>query len=385
MDRSGSAWMRVAALAIATACGAAACDRCDGDEAQQPAVEAPPPQQPRRVAAEDRDLRVLLAELAASKACEMIRGNFSGLQGAGGADTITGILWLRGCRITRRGTEVTFHLSGEGWQWIEVEKEKAGGTFTLRQYVRFEIASAIRGQLDVGYDTKGHILSFWFTPEGPPVIDFTPVGDVEMDKEGAWSSVVGAMASLFSKSIDERARDESDKNGTRAFLAAFGDGMAVTMDLCTGLTRFGLERPPQGKMVTPGVGETRKVPVELQPAGVMVFGPYPARRGMTVEVRARTGVVAAELACQEEATRVAEAFMRDGRAPPTGKVLARKTVSGKAVLRARRTSCPVMLVTRALSPPGRPVVFDWRRPAGETAREAGGPVVQCERGQRASR
>jgi hypothetical protein len=353
-----------------------ACDRNQEEEEKTPV--APPAVQPRRVATQDESLRTMVAELAASKACEMIRGQFRGLRDPKRPDTVIGIVWLRECRITNRGSRLTFHLSGNGWTWVAVVKKKVGATFDLHQYVRFAMQMEISGALDIAYDRSSHVASFWFTPEAPPEIRFEPVGEVDMDEEGAWSAVVGALSAVFSDSIDERAAKESKKNGNREFKKSFAGGLAVTIDLCSGLSRFGLERPATGKMVKPDVGETRKVPAELQPGGVMVFGPHLAPHGMTVHVHAYSPV-RVELVCKENADAVAEAFVADGKAPPSSRALASVTVHGEATLKTRATKCPVMVVVRPLAGEKRPIVFDWQRPASETARAAGGQIIQCDR------
>jgi hypothetical protein len=351
-----------------------ACQRNDEDEKTPPS--APPAAQPRRVATQDESLRTMVAELAAAKACEMIRGQFRGLRDPERPDTVIGNVWIRECRITNRGSRVRFHLSGNGWQWVAVVKKKVGATFDLHQYVRFAMEMRISGPLDIAYDRSSHVVSFWFTPEAPPEIRFEPVGEIDMDEEGAWSAVVGAMSDAFSDSIDERAEKESKKSGTREFGKSFADGLSVTIALCTGLSRFGLERPATGKMVKPDVGETRKVPAELQPGGLMVFGPHRAPQGMTVHLHARDPV-RAELVCQEDADAVAQAFVADGEAPPSSRVLASVTVRGKATLKARPVKCPVMVVARPLPGEKSAVLFDWQRPASETAGAAGGPIIQC--------
>ena len=106
-----------------------ACERDRADEDEPPS--APAAAQPRRVATQDQNLRTMVAELAASKACEMIRGQFRGLRDARRPGTVVGNVWLRECRITSRGSHVTFHLSGHGWQWVAVVKKKAGDPAAL--------------------------------------------------------------------------------------------------------------------------------------------------------------------------------------------------------------------------------------------------------------
>ena len=62
---------------------AAGCNRGESEEAEKATSQRPPapPAPPDRTAAADKDLRIMAAELAAAKACEMMRGQFRGLRG----------------------------------------------------------------------------------------------------------------------------------------------------------------------------------------------------------------------------------------------------------------------------------------------------------------
>ena len=104
-----------------------------------PPVAVPQAVAPTRGAAGDADLRLMLPELASSKACGMIRGGFQGLSSPDHPDVVTGVLRIRQCEITNAGAHVTFHITGNGWLWVDQTKSKAGLTFTVRQYVRFSI------------------------------------------------------------------------------------------------------------------------------------------------------------------------------------------------------------------------------------------------------
>src|SRR4029079_8144243 len=107
---------------------------CDRNEEEEKTPVAPPAVQTRGFATQDGSLRTMVAELAASKACEMIRGQFRGLRDPKRADTVMCVVWLRACRITTRGSRLTCHLSGNGWTWVAVVKKKVGATFDLHQY-----------------------------------------------------------------------------------------------------------------------------------------------------------------------------------------------------------------------------------------------------------
>jgi hypothetical protein len=164
------------------------------------------------------------------------------------------------------------------------------------------------------------------------------------------------------------------QQGTRQFENELADGMAVTIQLCTGLVRFNLGRPAKGAMQPPDAGETHDVPVELQPGGLMVFGPQLAPAGMTIRVGARHGGVRVALACADEAERAATAFLRgEGGA---SQYLAVTDVRSTARLHEPPQRCPVAVLARSLDPRAT-VTFDWRRPPGEAARSTGGPLIRC--------
>jgi hypothetical protein len=162
--------MRIVSIGVV----ATLCFACGKKEAEPP-PPLPPPAKPARGAVGDRDLRVMLAEVASAKACEMMRGQLRGLRAEQDHDLTTGTLWIRDCNITNDGTNVTFHLAGHGWQWSEKTEKKAGGKFVQRGYVKFAVDATIHGSLDIAYDTKDHIVSLWFTPKQTPEIKFTTV------------------------------------------------------------------------------------------------------------------------------------------------------------------------------------------------------------------
>lgn len=364
---------------LATSVVLASCHR----DPEPPAPPPPPPKAtaPLRGAAGDAELRVMLSELASAKACSMVQGQFRPLRAPDRRDTVTGILWIRECRITNAGTRVTFHLAGNGWQWAEQTKRQAGGTFVVRQYVKFGVDVELPGALDIAYDDRTHVVSLWFSPSADPVIKFEPVGDVDVDRKGLWSSVIGGVSSLFASSPEDRAERMAKQQGTHQFENELADGMAVTINLCTGLSRFNLGRPAKGAMQDADAGETHRVPIELQPGGVMVFGPQLAPDGMTIDVHARQGGVRVAMVCAASAEKVAETFV--GGALGEVPTLATADVRTTAHLRVPPQRCPVAVIARSLET--RDVAtFDWQRPLGESARSTGGPLIHCPAAARAA-
>jgi len=342
----------------------------------------PPPAEakaPIRGAAGDADLRALMADLAAARACALMKGQFRALRDPARPDVATGVLWIRDCRAQPHGDQVTFALSGAGWQWVEKSKAQAGGTFEVSQHVRFTVDLELPGGFDVGYDRASHILSMWFTPSSTPAARFTPVGDVEVDAQGAWSTTIGALGTIFGKSPEEEAGHEAAREGKSEMQAQLADGMAVTVNLCTGLVRYNLGRRPKGQMQPPDVGETRSVPFELQPGGMMVLGPYLAGHGMTVELEVERGAVRAAVMCRDEAEALAAAYL-EGNELVDVTSLAMADVDGKKTLKAKASTCPVDVVVRAIpDATGTVARFRWKRPIGEAARSTGGPLIDCKR------
>ncbi len=327
-----------------------------------------------RGAAGDADVRVLLSELASSKACGMIRNGFHGLRSPDHPNVVTGVLWIRRCEITNVGAAVTFQISGNGWMWVDETKSKSGASFTVRQYVRFSIAATIRGGLDIFYDRDAHVVTLWFTPDRAPDVKFKTIGDIDVDSEGAWSSVVGALGTAFATSPEELAQTQATAQGTRDLSAKLTRGLAVTVNLCTGLRRVHLGQPPKGEMGAAGVGETWRVPAEIKPGGVMIIGPQNAEEGMTLQADASQGAVRLTLVCAKQADTVAAEYMA-GRITSNVPVLGSIDVRTKTQLRIKPTTCPVVVVA---SPIGNaPTRFTWERPTSEIARSTGGPMVHC--------
>jgi len=356
-----------------------ACERSAQSDEKKPATEPVASAKPvERGAVGDGDLRVLLAELASARACELVRGQFRPLRALDRPDVVTGALWIRGCQITNVGTKVTFVLTGSGWQWADQQQQKAGGTFAIKQYVKFGMSATLPGALDVAYDRNSHVVSLWFTPARPPDVTFTSVGGIDVDAKGAWSSVLGAMGSVLAQSPEHLAKKEAQDQGGHELQKQLTDGLSVTVNLCSGLTRFGLGREPKGAMDKPDAGETKNVPIELQQNAVMIFGPQlVGDAGFTANVDSPDGTVHVDLACRDQAEALAAAYI-DGQPLPRIKTLASKDIRGKGSLRVAKASCQVQLIAQSLEPNARPFNFAWQRPPAEVAKSTGGPLISCE-------
>jgi len=331
-----------------------------------------------RGAVGDSDLRAMLAEIASAKACEFVRGQFRPLRAVDRPDVVTGMMWIRDCKITNVDTKATFVLSGNGWQWADQKQQKAGGTFAVRQYVKFGMTATIPGALDIAYDRHDHVLSLWFTPAQRPEVTFTPVGGIDVDPEGAWSAVVGALGTAVAQSPEHLASEQAKDQGGHQLEKQLADGLSFTVNLCTGLSRFGLEREPKGKMNKPDAGETKRALIELQPGALMVFGPQlVGDAGFTANIDSPNGLAHVALACRDQAEALAAAYVEGGPLPAI-RTLAAKDILGKGSLRVGKASCQVSLIAQQLVPTAGALTFAWQRPPAEVARSMGGPLIECQ-------
>jgi len=337
------------------------------------AAPRPPPEAPLRDAAGDADVRALVADLLAGRACDQAIHRFSGIKDKVNKHLLSGDVWIRECKITDSGPNVTIELSGNGWQWGEQTEKKAGGTFGIKQYVKFAVTAKLTGTIDIAYDRPTHIASLWFTPIGDADVTFKPIGEIEVDPKSTWASILGGAGSLVGSSPEDAADSAAESQGKKAVVEAASRGFEFAVDLCRNLTRMSRKRLPKGHMPKPSIGETDKVALVVQNFGVMMEGPYDAHAGMTIDVEVAGGAAKVNLACVAEAEATAQAFLDDK--TNTAKPLKSELVSGHAVLKVPREHCPIVVVIRSVQP--NPVTVSFVRPAREATESKGGPLARC--------
>jgi hypothetical protein len=127
-------------------------------------------------------------------------------------------------------------------------------------------------------------------------------------------------------------------------------------------------------MAAADVGESRLIPVEVQPGGVVIIGPQLAADGMTLQAVARQGGVRLSLVCANHAEAIAADILA-GRPSSAVPVLGTVDVRTKAQLRIKSATCPVDVVVSPLD--DAPARFAWERPTSEIARSTGGPLIHC--------
>ncbi|HTM21627.1 MAG TPA: hypothetical protein VL172_13995 [Kofleriaceae bacterium] len=363
-----SRWMLVVMVVLA------ACSRKqdDEDEPKAPEPVATVAPEPQRTAAADRDLRLLLAQATAAHACDKVNGQMTALADPG-SKTMTGTLWVNECRAENHGFQVTLHVGGFGWQWADQRKNKAGATFQLQQYAAFRLDASITGKVDVAYHPGNHVLTLWYLPDHLPQVDVDPHGDIDVQEQGTWSSVVGALATLFGASPEEQAGNEMEKTGGNRTQAMLAKGFAVTIDACTGVATVDMGHPPPGQLIprrklmdTPRRGR-------IEPGGLLLLGPHaPGKRFALGVAIPGSGAAAIDLVCAKDAARMAAEFADTGRVGAPAHSLLTRVVTGKARLVLKASPCPLVVATRGLGVPAD-VIYTWER----IPEDRGKPLVRC--------
>lgn len=336
-------------------------------------VKPASPEQPLRDAVGNADLRALVADWLSVQACERMKNHFSGIKDRTRKDVINGQIWIRDCKITNEGKQLVADVSGSGWQWQNKVEKKAGGTFEVNQYVKFDVSARLAGTMDLAYAPKDHVASFWFTPTEKADVKFKPIGDIEVNRDDTWSSILGGAASLIGESPEDNAESTANQKGTHAFEDQAARGFEVAVDMCTNTVRMALVRLPKGQMPKPTVGETHKLQIEVQNYGVMMYGPYIQPEGLTLDVDVTGGALKLNLACLKDAEETAQNFLENQ--PNTAKPIKADLVTGHAKLRLPHERCPIVLVARSVQP--QPVMLSFVRPQREATRAAGGPLAAC--------
>jgi hypothetical protein len=360
---------------VSTACAAIAC----GGAPQDPddALSFSPASAPVRTVAADRDVRMLLVDLAAENLCRHIAGEFVGLSGTGEerpsaaeskrdpSRARRGRLWVERCHAERKdGGELALELEGRGWRWVDRATEKLGARFSVSQYVRFDASVRARGTIDVSYARSKRIARLILSPTQPVRARVRPRGEVDARAEGVWAALLGGAASIAGSGPDEQASDKVASEGSRGLADRLASGYTVSFDLCTGQKYESIGALPEGELPHVPVAAAGRVfeeneRVELMPGGVDLSGPFEQKDlpiAFDLDVESGAGVVARAV-CAPEASRVAEAFL-EGREPPDVEALAGAVVSAgiRETLRVERASCDVVLYTR---PRGKTAKFAY--------------------------
>ncbi len=228
--------MRVPVTSLAAVLASA----CASAPAPEPVAAPLPPIV--KGAAGDRDLRIMLAEIASAKACAAVEHQFRTLRAKSPGEPVIGNVWIRDCKIVPDGTRVHVEVAGRGWEWVDRESKKAGATFHVQQYVKFDLTAKIDGEVDVAYDPRTHVGTLWLSPVATPDVALTPRGDIDVDRESVWADLIGAVGTATGHDPDRQGEHQVAEEGTKSSTKELAKGLTITMNLCNGLSHIMLGR-----------------------------------------------------------------------------------------------------------------------------------------------
>lgn len=318
------------------------------------------------------NIRGLMVDLTEYNVCSRLKGQIlplsSGPPSGSGKSSNTGIVRVDTCIARKTDSKhLRIDISGIGWQWISRRKEQYGAEFKVDDTIRFLVSISMVGTFDMNYDQGKHILTVWFVPTQPVNAGIQLKGNVDVDYDTLWSSIVGAAGTLLGSSPEERAKKTAHSQGSQKFSSNLSRGMTFILDMCSGQQYFRLGTFPAGEI--PGnAAPTGGRPYLVNSRGVLhgksllMAGPYKTDKPIAARIDVlEGGGVNAALVCEEDAKNIAEAYV-NGRAVPQFKALAEQNAqAGKpASLEVKRGSgCKVVMIMRPLHEQRVPVTFTY--------------------------
>lgn len=303
---------------------------------------------------QENNLSAAVTDFAGAKICERLENRFRGLQrkNAQGDKVYSGTLWIHACEVTYDPNDqnvMTLKLGVRGWRWLEREKEKLGASFDVDEFVRFEVNTALTGRTKSFYAPEDKKLAFWFTPVEPPQVDFKSAGDVDVDKEGMWGTVLAGAATLVGESPDTVADQKLVDKAEQRFRKKMADGFSTAIDLCSGRIVSALGQLDQATLFTKldGQQNTSFKQVELAPSSFLLFGPY-GEQSQSLDLELQLGKathVQHRLVCAKDAIQLAQAYMKgNNRTPevPELELVKENVDGGKVSLQSGAQACPVV-------------------------------------------
>lgn len=303
-------------------------------------------------------LSALMSDVVSQRICDNIKGKFRTLESEGqdGKTAVTGSLWLRDCSarsVPEKPDQFKVTMAGQGWRWLYREKEKLNAEFEVSEVVQFDVDISLTLGTTFQYDPQERRLTAWFVPQAEPQVKFTSTGDVEVDKEGLWATVLAGTASLALQSPDRKADQKLEEKGAKKLRDRFDDGISFAKDLCSGHTVTELAHRSKAELFKQLEQQPNyeKTNVVLHPNGLVLSGPYDADRAeLSFKLGSPDGAIEASLLCYDDASHWAEA-VASGKALPKTSHLARKSMTagqkGTTLSVEGNTQCPVILALRS--------------------------------------
>jgi len=272
------------------------------------------------------DADAMLRDIAVSKICAQLNNRFREIQGVDmqGNSVVSGTLWISDCNAKTSKLEadkLALSLQMQGWRWLNRSNSKLGATFDVNEIVRFTVDVAIDGEIDSEYSTVDKILYASYKPSKEVEIDFKVAGNVDVDKDSIWSSVVSGAATMVGQSPESIANQRFDKIGEQRFKQKLDDGVSMAYNMCSGERVVELRQvnTTQLKQKLASNQQDAYKDVALPPTTLLLFGPYKDSKD-NIEIvlnQQEDDALDTFFICQEEAVKVANEYMRGSSESPT--------------------------------------------------------------------
>lgn len=335
------------------------------------------------------ELRELVADVAAYRLCEYLRGRFLALTAQGAvahqsAAPVEGNLLIQECTVEQADTQrLRIRAAGIGWRWIARKRERIGATFEVDEYLKADLALFTVGTIDFAYEMSGHTARVELVPTQPAQLDLTILNDVEVKTESVWASIVGAGARVIGAAPGRRVRRIIRRRGTHRLQAVVSRGVTVIADLCSGQQYLQLGSPPPGRIPPADTLLTRpfltRGTAVIHEHGMLFAGPFETDEPVTASLEILRGQsMRAAYVCEAQARQLAEAYVDGEAVPAIEQPIAEQTVRGDAPVSltvGADPGCRLVLVMRGPEQQSAPVELTYT----VTRQDAGpNPWIDCE-------
>lgn len=302
---------------------------------------------------QESNLPAALADIAGSKICSRLENRFRGLQSENsqGEKVYSGTLWIHSCKVNYDEDNqdiMTLNLGVKGWRWLDREKEKLGADFNVSEFARFQVDVGLTGRVKYHYDPTSKNFALWFKPVKEPAVNFDASGDVDVDKEGMWGTVLAGAASMVGQSPDSMADEKLVETGAKRFSDKMENGFSAAIDFCSGYVVSKLGQIDQASLFSQldKKQNAEYNQVDLVPSSFLLFGPY-GEQSTLLDLRLKVNNNADfnnKLICMEDALNLAQAYMQGNDRTPEvpGIKLVKDNDEGDVSLKNSDQTCPVV-------------------------------------------
>lgn len=318
-----------------------------------------------------RNFMELTVDLANYHACKYLKDKImlitsEGAQTFGAQKPDTGVFWIEDCKTTQiNPAELKINLKALGWRWIEREKEVAGAAFAVAENIKFYVDISTVGTFDLFYDPQKKILTIYFIPTQKIEADFTLTGDVDVETDTLWSSVVGEAAQIIGKAPGTRAVETIEEKVIHRVRSKLQQGFTIIVDMCTGFryTKFGTF---QKGILPPSSGKDENFAVKsaakLYKGSLLMAGPFqPDKNNYATFDNLSSSNFQAMWVCLQKAREIADDYIQ-GKPLNTEKPLSSLTISGNQTTEfypPENLQCPLVLIMKPMDQMISPAVYNY--------------------------